>query len=160
MAAFVSFHNRCFPGSVLCFPKQTSVTRDIHKWPNSIPELQTPASFCWVENSQGLRDMGTSPSKASVGPQSWRRDMNSRRTAQGVERRPLSSAWLTGLAHMLRLSLIPRCRARKTFSLLWLLWLGDKTTGAVMSPTKSSLFSYSGHWWKLRKEDKQLGCFS
>lgn len=44
-----------------------------------------------------------------------------------------------GLAHKVRLSLIPRCPARRTFFFLGFLWLGGKATGAVMSPTKSPL---------------------
>ena len=88
------------------------------------------------------RDSGTqthTPSQALLSPQSWRRDVKSRGTAQGHEHGILSTAWLMGLAHMLRLSVIPRCRARKTFSLLRRLCLGGKVTGAVLSPTKSPL---------------------
>ena len=81
--------------------------------------------------------------------------MKSRGTAQGLEHGILSTAWLMGLAHMLRLSVIPRCRARKTFSLLGLPWLGGIATRAPSSN--------SAHWWMLKKEEeleKQLGYFS
>lgn len=104
-----------------------------------MPGMQPPAVLCWAGNPEGPRDMGTAPSQALVIPQSWRRDLKSRGTAQGVEQGILSSAWLMALAHMLRLSLIPRCRPRRTFSHPGFLELGGKATGAVMSPSKSPL---------------------
>jgi len=73
-------------------------------------------------------------------------------TAQVVQQGILSSVWLIGLAHMLRLLLIPGCWARRTFSTLGLLWLGDKTTGAVVSPTKLSIFQQ----WSLVEDEETV----
>ena len=132
-------------GQIFAFQNGLSITRDVRTEGQTRSQKGTSQKCSHQQFSVGQRthrDSGTQthpPSQALLSPQSWRRDVKSRGTAQGLEHGILSTAWLMGLAHMLRLSVIPRCRARKTFSLLRHLCLGGKVTGAVLSPTKSPL---------------------
>ena len=148
--AFSASPTDALQGQIFAFQNGLSITRDMCTEGQTRSQKGTSQKCSHQQFSVGQRthrDSGTqthTPSQALLSPQSWRRDVKSRRTAQGLEQRILSTAWLMGLAHMLRLSVIPRCRARKTFSLLGLPWLGGIATRAPSSN--------SAHWWMLKKE--------